>query len=79
MQMNEDLLRDLEKQAPRFESVAHAVAWIRWQSQFGSIVYTACDEPMIGYHRETLHAEIHLALVYMLAEQLYRNQHCDGV
>lgn len=75
---DEAVIAVLLREAPRFDSIAHAVYWLRWGAGFDKHSYTRLDEDLVGYHRITDHIEIHLAEIYALAETLYREQHIDG-
>lgn len=79
MSVPETELDRLLERAPEFDSVAHAVYWLRWHERSRAFSLTIYREREIGYQRLTEHVEIHLAAIYMLAEELYRRQHCEGV
>lgn len=61
------------KGAPRFDSIAHAVYWLRRFSEYGVYATTWRGS------RPTEHIEIHLAQIYALAEVLYREQNSYGI
>lgn len=62
------------KRAPRFDSIAHAVYWLRWRDGYDLRSWT---ETLFPGRPPPI--EIHLAAIYSLAEELYRQQNMDGV
>jgi hypothetical protein len=72
------VFEELLKRAPPFDSIAHAVYWIRWHVGL-TAVETYFTEPLIGYARKTEHIEMHLAEIYTLAQELFREQNSYGI